>query len=145
VTLLFDENLSFHLVRATSRQFPNSRHVRDIGLASADDRAIWEFAKRQRLTIVTFDSDFHERSLLEGWPPKVIWLQTGNTATASTTGHRHDSRRFRCMAGSDPRVARLRRAKGPTGHDGTRAWPHYHRTGRPGLAKFAPGGAGSAA
>ncbi len=83
MTLLFDENLSFRLVGATTRQFPNSCHVRDIGLASADDRAIWEFAKRQRLTIVTFDSDFHERNVLEGWPPKVVWLRTGNTATAN--------------------------------------------------------------
>lgn len=81
MTLLFDENLSFRLVGATSPQFPNSRHVRDVGLARASDRAIWEFAKREGLTIVTFDSDFHERSLLEGWPPKVIWLRTGNTAT----------------------------------------------------------------
>jgi predicted nuclease of predicted toxin-antitoxin system len=83
VTLLFDENLSFRLVGAIPRQFPNSCHVRDVGLASADDRAIWEFAERQRLTILTFDSDFHERSLLEGWPPQVVWLRTGNTATAS--------------------------------------------------------------
>ena len=83
MTLLFDENLSFRLAGATSPQFPSSRHVRDVGLASARDRAIWEFAKREGLTIVTFDSDFHERSLLEGCPPKIIWLRTGNTATAT--------------------------------------------------------------
>ncbi len=83
MTLLFDENLSFRLVGETSPQFPNSRHVRDVGLARASDRVIWEFAKREGLTIVTFDSDFHERSLLEGWPPKVIWLRTGNSATTT--------------------------------------------------------------
>lgn len=83
MTLLFDENLSFRLVRAVSPLFPDSRHVRDVGLARASDVAIWEFAKREGLTIVTFDSDFHERTLLEGWPPKVIWLRTGNTATAT--------------------------------------------------------------
>jgi predicted nuclease of predicted toxin-antitoxin system len=26
---------------------------------------------------------FHERSSPEGWPPKVIWLRTGNTGTAA--------------------------------------------------------------
>jgi predicted nuclease of predicted toxin-antitoxin system len=57
--------------------------VRDVGLARADDRAIWEYARSERLTIVTLDSDFHERSLLLGWPPKVIWLRIGNTATVN--------------------------------------------------------------
>jgi predicted nuclease of predicted toxin-antitoxin system len=83
VTLLFDENLSFRLVGAISPQFPNARHLRDVGLARASDGAIWDFAKQEGLTIVTFDSDFYERSLLEGWPPKVIWLRTGNTTTAT--------------------------------------------------------------
>ena len=83
MTLLFDENLSFRLVGSTFPLFPGTCHVRDVGLARADDRAIWEFAKQQGFTIVTFDSDFHERSLLEGWPPKVVWLRMGNTATAT--------------------------------------------------------------
>jgi predicted nuclease of predicted toxin-antitoxin system len=82
VTLLFDENPSFRLVGSTLPFFPGACHVRDVGLARGDDRAIWEYAKREGLAIVTFDSDFHERSLLEGWPPKVIWLRSGNTRTA---------------------------------------------------------------
>jgi predicted nuclease of predicted toxin-antitoxin system len=44
----------------------------------------WEFAKTEGFAIVTLDSDFHERSLLEGSPPKVIWLRIGNTSTAKT-------------------------------------------------------------
>ncbi len=31
--------------------------------------------------IVTKDSDFHQRSLLLGQPPKVIWLRVGNCPT----------------------------------------------------------------
>ena len=27
------------------------------------------------------DSDFHQRSLVEGFPPKVIWVQRGNCST----------------------------------------------------------------
>jgi predicted nuclease of predicted toxin-antitoxin system len=34
---LFDENLSPKLVLLLADQFPNSVHVRDVGLASADD------------------------------------------------------------------------------------------------------------
>ena len=71
MSLLFDQNLSFRLVGATASRFPNSRHVRDVGLARAGDAEIREFAKREELAIVTFDGDFHERGLVHGWPPKV--------------------------------------------------------------------------
>ena len=29
-------------------------------------------------TLVSKDSDFHEKSLLYGYPPKVIWIKRGN-------------------------------------------------------------------
>ena len=32
--------------------------------------------------IVTKDSDFPERVLIEGGPPKILWLQLGNCSTA---------------------------------------------------------------
>jgi predicted nuclease of predicted toxin-antitoxin system len=47
----------------------------------AEDRVIWDFAKENGFTIVTQDSDFHERSILYGFPPKVIWLKVGNTSS----------------------------------------------------------------
>jgi len=31
--------------------------------------------------IVSKDDDFRQRSLLEGAPPKVVWLQVGNAGT----------------------------------------------------------------
>lgn len=31
--------------------------------------------------IVTFDSDFYERGLIHGFPPKVLWLRYRNTST----------------------------------------------------------------
>ena len=31
--------------------------------------------------IVTKDSDFPERVLIEGGPPKILWLQLGNCST----------------------------------------------------------------
>jgi predicted nuclease of predicted toxin-antitoxin system len=42
------------------------------------DTVIWEFAKTNDYTIVTHDSDFNEFSLIKGYPPKIIWLKTGN-------------------------------------------------------------------
>ncbi len=42
---------------------------------------IWEFAKKNDFTIVTFDADFFDLTSLKGHPPKIIWLRIGNTTT----------------------------------------------------------------
>ena len=81
--LLFDENLSHKLVRALEDLFPASEHVRNLGLKAADDRLIWEHAKNNDLIIVSKDSDFYQRSLLFGHPPKVIWIRRGNCSTVA--------------------------------------------------------------
>jgi predicted nuclease of predicted toxin-antitoxin system len=42
---------------------------------------IWKWAKSNGFSIVTFDSDFVDLSLVFGFPPKVIWLRLGNSST----------------------------------------------------------------
>lgn len=39
-------------------EFPQISHLREHGLSSADDSAIWNFAKERGYTIVTKDRDF---------------------------------------------------------------------------------------
>ena len=56
-------------------------HVRDVGLARADDETIWTYAKDNGFAIVSKDSDFQQRSIISGFPPKVIWIQRGNCST----------------------------------------------------------------
>ncbi len=51
-------------------------------MGATDDAAIWDYAGANGFCIVTKDSDFEERSVLFGAPPKVIWLRTGNCRTA---------------------------------------------------------------
>jgi predicted nuclease of predicted toxin-antitoxin system len=80
--LLFDQNLSHRLAMALADVFPGSTHVRDLDLSRADDAALWAFAKDAGYTIVSKDSDFHLRSFVEGYPPKIVWLQVGNCSTA---------------------------------------------------------------
>ena len=82
--LLFDENLSFRLVVSLADIFPGSLHVRDVGLLGAADRRIWEFAAEQGFILVSKDTDFYDRSVLYGVPPKVIWLRTGNSTVMET-------------------------------------------------------------
>ena len=59
-----DENLSPALGRSVSDLYPGSAHVHDCGLGSTDDSIIWDYAKRYGFTIVSKDSDLHDRSLL---------------------------------------------------------------------------------
>jgi predicted nuclease of predicted toxin-antitoxin system len=82
VKLLFDENLSPQLADLLSDLYPDSAHVHQCGLASADDAAIWEYARTNGFTIVSKDSDFEERSILSGAPPKLIWVRARNCTSA---------------------------------------------------------------
>ena len=79
--LLFDENISYRIVKKVSSVFPNSSHVSAFSLLNTDDRQIREFALANKFTIVTNDSDFNDLLLILGFPPKIIWLQAGNTST----------------------------------------------------------------
>lgn len=79
--LLFDENISPVLVHQLADLYPDSLHVRDVGLQSADDEAVWSYALQNNLIIVSKDNDFHQRSFLYGHPPKVVWLRLGNCST----------------------------------------------------------------
>ena len=80
--LLFDQNLSHLLVPRLADLFPDSQHVRTVGLERADDQAVWNYAAAQGFSIVSKDSDFHQRSLLFGPPPKLIWVRVGNAPTS---------------------------------------------------------------
>ena len=80
--LLFDENLSAKLVTRLAAEFPESMHVKTLGLRGAADRAIWEHAKEHGFTTVSKDDDFRQKAFLLGAPPKVVWLALGNSSTA---------------------------------------------------------------
>ena len=64
--LLFDQNISFRVVRGLETVFPLAKQIRELGLENSTDREIWEYAKREGYTIVTFDSDFYDLTLVLG-------------------------------------------------------------------------------
>jgi predicted nuclease of predicted toxin-antitoxin system len=82
--LLFDQNLSPRLVRLLSDVYPGSSHVQDLGMDKSRDTEVWNYAAEHGYTIVSKDSDFHQRSLLLGAPPKVIWIRRGNCSVTDT-------------------------------------------------------------
>lgn len=79
--LLFDQNLSPRLTDVLSDLFPGSFHVRDVGLDSASDAAIWGYAKAHTFVIVSKDADFRHFGFVYGPPPKFVWIQRGNCTT----------------------------------------------------------------
>lgn len=79
--LLFNQNLSHQLKELLTDTFPDSVHVKDLDMQRASDTDIWNYAKENGFTIVSKDSDFHQRSFVIGHPPKVIWIERGNCST----------------------------------------------------------------
>ncbi len=79
--LLFDQNISHRLIRQVQDVFPDAKQVRELGLENKSDKFIWEFAKENEYSIVTFDADFYDLSLVWGHPPKIIWIRTSNQTT----------------------------------------------------------------
>ncbi len=79
--LLFDQNISYRLANKLKDILPAISHVKELGLENTTDKAIWDFAKSNGFTIVTFDSDFYDYSVLWGSPPKIIWIKSFNQST----------------------------------------------------------------
>ena len=78
--------------------YPSSTHVQVEGLSCSPDDDVWFHAKENGYVICTKDVDFHERSLLKGYPPKVIWINMGNCSTqrieAALRAHSSDIKIF---------------------------------------------------
>lgn len=79
--LLFDQYLSWRRTEAVQDRYPQSLHVKDVGLASAADATVWTYAKEQALVIVSKDADFRHLGFTYGQPPKMIWIRRGNCST----------------------------------------------------------------
>jgi predicted nuclease of predicted toxin-antitoxin system len=90
VRLLIDANLSPKVAAALSKAGLESVHVGDVGLLTAPDRAILDYAAANALVIVSADSDFGEL------------LAAARGATPSR-GAGCESGRFQSFPPTDPR------------------------------------------
>lgn len=72
--IFIDENLPETLAHVFG---PKAVHVTAIG-SRMSDRELWEYGRGHDGIIVTKDADFFDRLALEGSPPKVVWIRTGN-------------------------------------------------------------------
>jgi predicted nuclease of predicted toxin-antitoxin system len=80
--LLFDQNLSPKLAGRLADLFPGSVRVLTLGLDWASDDEIWVHARDHDDVIVSTDADYDNMAVVRGFPPKILWLQTGNCSTA---------------------------------------------------------------
>ena len=83
--LLLDENLSRRIIPFIQQAYPGSSQVALLGLESASDQQVWDFAKQNDYVIVSKDSDFYDLGLLQGTPPQVIWIKSGNSNKTAIT------------------------------------------------------------
>ena len=72
--LLVDENLPTSLVGLLPVE---ASHARELGERLTDFQ-LWHHARQNDWVILTRDTDFFDRLMLEGPPPKVIWVRLGN-------------------------------------------------------------------
>jgi predicted nuclease of predicted toxin-antitoxin system len=79
--LLFDENISWRIVKKITHLYPDSESSVRLHLIGHEDDIVWKKAKRESYTIVTFDDDYLNLSQLNGFPPKVIFIRPGNLST----------------------------------------------------------------
>ena len=105
--LLFDQNLSFKLCQRLADLFPGSSQVRLLGLAEADDHALWHYAQANDFMLVSQDSDFADMAALFGPPPRVIWLRCGNQPTESIDKLLRDHAQVIASFEQDPAAACL--------------------------------------
>jgi len=65
-----------------SARFVDCQAANRLRLLAKKDQLLWEYAKDNGFTIITFDEDFEVLSQARGYPPKVILLRPG-TLSAS--------------------------------------------------------------
>jgi len=84
--ILLDANISWKLVNSLKPIYGECAHVDLIGLnVPAEDIDIWNYALSNGFIIITKDNDFVNLLELNGFPPKVVLLRTGNNSSQSLT------------------------------------------------------------
>ena len=83
---LVDAQLPKALARFLTSVGHHTEHVADVGLLSADDPDIWDYAKHAGAAIVSKDEDFSDRIVLDPSGPPIVWVRRGNCGNADLLG-----------------------------------------------------------
>jgi predicted nuclease of predicted toxin-antitoxin system len=80
IRLIADENISWS-IKNLLKEWNILPANQILANQRISDFAIWQFAKSNNYQILTFDEDFTAIQTLYGFPPKIVWLRTGNLST----------------------------------------------------------------
>jgi predicted nuclease of predicted toxin-antitoxin system len=81
--LLVDQNISQRILPLLAHEFEAVDHVRQLNLTDADDYRIFMYARENGYrAVITADEDFIKLINQFSQPPKIVWIRTGNCATA---------------------------------------------------------------
>ena len=72
--LLIDENLPFSLGVRLGVDYIHASRIAE----QATDTLLWQTARENDWIVLTRDTDFFDRLLRHGVPPRVIWIRLGN-------------------------------------------------------------------
>lgn len=76
---LVDAQLPPALARWLADKGHEATHVGSLGLQTASDATIWDYALASSSAIITKDEDFAQRKALIDGGPLVIWIRLPNT------------------------------------------------------------------
>jgi predicted nuclease of predicted toxin-antitoxin system len=74
IQYLIDVNLPYYFSLWNNENFVHQRNIDP----KWKDNKIWDYAKKNNLTIITKDSDFSEKILFLQPPPRIIHIKFGN-------------------------------------------------------------------
>jgi predicted nuclease of predicted toxin-antitoxin system len=83
MTIWIDAQMSPTIAAWISSKFAvKAVAIRDLSLRDAEDKEIFEAARRENAIVMTKDNDFVLLLDRLGAPPQVIWVTSGNTSNA---------------------------------------------------------------
>ncbi len=77
--VVVDAQLPPALARWLEERGHTAEHLLDRAMASAADRAVWDYAAPVGAVVITKDEDFALRRGLTAAGPQVVWIRLGNT------------------------------------------------------------------
>lgn len=73
-SFLIDANLPYYFSLWNTSEFIHQKDIND----QWSDEQIWNYAQENNLTIISKDSDFSNKIMMNSPPPKVIHIRLGN-------------------------------------------------------------------
>ena len=80
---LVDAQLPPALAAWLRRRGHQAEHLMQLGLADANDGAVWQRAQETNAAIITKDEDFFLRGTLAPSSPTIVWVRLGNCRNAA--------------------------------------------------------------